>query len=70
MMGSEDVKNNGQGGEIMNSSIENIPTDIALMSEQINLLAEWNKRHIDIDPEQVRKNLETMLSVLKYIKDS
>ncbi|ADQ06476.1 hypothetical protein Calhy_0739 [Caldicellulosiruptor hydrothermalis 108] len=53
-----------------NASIENIPTDIALMSEQINLLAEWNKSHIDIDPEQVRKNIETMLSILRYIKDS
>lgn len=31
---------------------------------QINLLTEWNMKHIDKEPEQVRKNIETILKHL------
>lgn len=40
---------------------------IDLLEEQIKLLTEWNKASINIEPEQVRKNIETILSVANYL---
>lgn len=38
-----------------------------LLEEQINLLCEWNKKNIEAEPEQVRKNIETISEALKVI---
>jgi len=40
------------------------------LAEQIKLLTEWNKENIKIEPEQVRKNIETIIPVLKALADS
>ena len=34
---------------------------------QAKLLADWNIRHIDDEPEQVRKNVETLCSVFATV---
>jgi len=33
------------------------------LCEQTKLLADWNKANIDKNPEQVRSNIQTILSV-------
>ena len=46
-----------------NSEIDiNMFKDVLL--EQINALAEWNLENINIDTEQVRKNIVTMAGII------
>lgn len=35
--------------------------------EQIQLLSNWNRKNINFDPEQVRKNIETILTHVPVI---
>jgi len=35
-----------------------------LIEEQIKLIIEWNKQNINHEPEQVRKNIETIYNIL------
>lgn len=44
----------------------------ALLEEQIELLAEWNKKNMQSmqpEPEQVRKNSETILNAIQFLWD-
>lgn len=34
---------------------------------QINLLIAWNKENINVEPEQVRKNIETIVLVHDFL---
>lgn len=43
------------------------PLEIKILSKQIELLIQWNKENIKLDPEQARKNIETILAVLDWI---
>ena len=40
-----------------------------IFSEQIFQLSEWNKKNIDADIEQVRKNIYCMLAAAKYCNE-
>jgi hypothetical protein len=40
-----------------------------LLKEQIRLLADWNKSHINMESEQARKNTETILAFWKEFYD-
>jgi hypothetical protein len=42
---------------------------ILIINQQIQLLIDWNKEHIETEPEQVRKNIETILQALKIIHE-
>lgn len=46
-----------------------VPQEIEVIREQIKLLADWNKENIKLNPEQVRKNVETVLAALDWIKN-
>jgi len=37
---------------------------IAILCEEISMLHEWNKSNVNEDPEQVRKNAETILNLV------
>lgn len=49
------------GGE----SVDKRMIDILL--EQLELLGKWNKENITSEPEQARKNLETIFSIATYL---
>ena len=38
-----------------------------LIRGQLELLAAWNKQKINVEPEQARKNLETIMDALRYL---
>lgn len=40
---------------------------IKTIKEQVEVLAAWNKENINDNPEQVRKNTETIFSVATYL---
>jgi hypothetical protein len=40
-----------------------------LLKEQIRLLADWNKSYINNEPEQARRNTETILAFWKEFYD-
>lgn len=39
-----------------------------ILKKQIKLLADWNAEHIKTDPEQVRKNIDTLVNALCYLQ--
>jgi hypothetical protein len=42
---------------------------INILYKQIELLTDWNKKNIKIEPEQVRKNIETILLIVRTINE-
>jgi len=38
-----------------------------IILEQIELLTQWNKKSVNNEPEQVRKNIETIMVALDYV---
>ena len=41
---------------------ENLFQQAKYLEEQLCLLGEWNKAHINVDTEQARRNIETMFN--------
>lgn len=38
-----------------------------LLEEQIEILADWNKKHVEEEPEQARKNSETLCMAISLL---
>lgn len=38
---------------------------MATFERQLKLLLDWNEKNIDKEPEQVRRNIETMMNYVK-----
>lgn len=43
--------------------------DNKIIEKQIKLLSKWNETHIDIEPEQVRRNCETIKLLIDAKKE-
>ena len=56
---------NSEGGEKM-KGLEMIQ----IMGEQAKLLAAWNERNIGREPEQARKNIETLIRIFHVVHRS
>jgi len=38
-----------------------------LLEQQVELLSKWNEKNIDSNPEQVRKNTETLINAIQFL---
>ncbi len=55
------------GKENLHSPEQTEDQMISCLKEQFSLLAAWNVRNLNLDPEQVRKNIETMLVIFTHL---
>jgi hypothetical protein len=65
----EERESRGQNGKEEVGEMERMKEAILIINQQIQLLIDWNKEHIETEPEQVRKNIETILQALKIIHE-
>lgn len=38
-----------------------------ILLEQLELLRKWNKENVAIEPEQTRKNVDTIFNIVTYL---
>ena len=38
-----------------------------ILEKQVGLLSKWNEENIDSNPEQVRKNSETIINITQFL---
>lgn len=42
--------------------------EVKILREQMWLLSEWNKKNIAMEPEQVRRNVETIIGCVNALR--